>query len=564
MPYSFTQIEKEKSRAIFFAAFFLIIFYFITAWLIYAVIRHFIQLEVAGTFLGRWRWLPSGPENLKILLAAAGIGLFHFWWGTADLLNRMLGLLGARTLNPTDTHHQVLQNVIDEVSVATGGKRISGRVIPTHAMNAFAVMDFEGRAVIGVTEGLLARLPRHQLEAVIGHEAAHIVSGDCLETTVISSLFGIYDSILNGIESSLNRNDDSDYGWYPRMRLPGVIYAVYGLLVITRFMSALMRMFISRQREFRADAVAVRLTRDPMSLAQALYAIAFRWRGGGLNVDQLSAIFIVNPQFSETDENEGIWADLFSTHPPVRQRLNILLGMARSNLQELEAQFRAQIRTVDSSEVSPLKAPLNRWMVCDHSGQWKGLYTAEQLRDMDWFSMDMWIKKEGGEITPAYWNQEIIEAFKKTDVAKGMACPHCQLNFVEMNYEGVQVQHCGYCAGNLVLNDDDLQRIIIRKEMRFPERVRRLADTILKEYSLKARKPINLRGVQLLSCPVCAQKNTGGVASEKGEKMLRGFYTLAYPVEIDRCVTCGAIWFDRDELEILQYLIEEKTIYDYI
>ena len=173
--------------------------------------------------------------------------------------------------------------------MATGGRKIEGMVIPTSAMNAFALMDFEGRSVIGVTEGLLARLTRAQLEAVVGHEAAHIVSGDCLATTVTTSLFALYSGLLKGLESVFRATRSSS------RRGGGVLallIAVYVLLWISRGMSHLARMFVSRQREYRADAIAARLTRDPLSPAEALYTIAYRWRGAGLAAEELESIFM--------------------------------------------------------------------------------------------------------------------------------------------------------------------------------------------------------------------------------------------------------------------------------
>src|SRR5262245_6559105 len=105
------------------------------------------------------------------------------------------------------------------------------------------------------------------------------------------------------------------------------ILAVYLLLLLTKFLSHMVHMFISREREYRADAISVRLTRDPLSLAEALYAIGYRWRGGGLPAEEMEAIFMVNPQYAYLDEHEGLFASLFSTHPPIEKRIGILMNM---------------------------------------------------------------------------------------------------------------------------------------------------------------------------------------------------------------------------------------------
>ena len=422
-------------------------------------------------------------------------------------------------------------------------------------MNAFAVMDYDGRAVIGVTEGLLARLTRPQIEAVVGHEAAHIVSGDCLATTVISSLFGVYDAMLRGMER-LFAEDDVNFSYgIRRGRVGGLVFLVYGLLLITGTMSLFLRMFISRQRELRADAVAVRLTRDPLSLAQALYAIAYRWRGGGLAVDQLSAIFIVNPNFEQLDEDEGLWSDLFSTHPPVQRRLKILLGMARSDLAQLEADFKkdqpSQTEVVFPPAAGQAAAPMPRWMAYGPDGKWQGLLAAPELSRLPWFSPETWVKKEGGEVTPAYLDEDLNKRLRQQQPgAAGPQCPRCHLPLVEMPYEGVPVLGCGFCRGVLVRKDDDIQTILIRREVRFDDRLKKLADMIEQEQKIRPRAQVSLKGLTLFDCPVCSpQKN----------QMIRKFFNMVYPVEVDQCLTCEATWFDTDEIEILQYLVEKKT-----
>ncbi len=116
---------------------------------------------------------------------------------TDQLVERVLTAVLARPIDPEDVYHMRLKNIIEEVSVATGGShQIEAYVMPTPAMNACAIADFSGRAAIAVTEGLLARLTRAQLEAVIGHEAAHVASGDSLTKSVFCGLFGLHEEAL--------------------------------------------------------------------------------------------------------------------------------------------------------------------------------------------------------------------------------------------------------------------------------------------------------------------------------------------------------------------------------
>jgi Zn-dependent protease with chaperone function len=90
----------------------------------------------------------------------------------------------------------MLINIMEEIHVVTGNRRkMQCFVIPSLSMNALAAADLRGEAAIGITEGLLSRLTRPQLEAVIAHEAHHVLSGDCLETDA-TSIFGTYAAAL--------------------------------------------------------------------------------------------------------------------------------------------------------------------------------------------------------------------------------------------------------------------------------------------------------------------------------------------------------------------------------
>ena len=122
MPYSFTQIEKEKSTTIYWVFLFLVGCYFVTAWLLYWVVKNYLFFENLRSGARLWE-LPSLSENIRIFAVASAVGIIHWWTSSSGLLVRMLDLLEAKTLNDKDPHHAMLQNIVDEVSVATGGKK---------------------------------------------------------------------------------------------------------------------------------------------------------------------------------------------------------------------------------------------------------------------------------------------------------------------------------------------------------------------------------------------------------------------------------------------------------
>ena len=552
MPYSFTQIEEDKSRTIGLVFSFLIFFYFVTVGLIALIVFNVWQYQNLP-YENQYTFgfgFPPAPVLFIVFIVAAGIGTMHWFVTVENLIPKLTGVLAAEALNPRDSYHLMFQNILEEVSVATGGKKIEGLVIPTAAMNAFALQDFNGKNFIGVTEGLLARLNRAQLEAVVGHEAAHIVSGDCLGTTVTTSLFALYGSLLSGIEKILR----SRRGYSSRSSGSAVviILLVYILLLLTRLVSNLVRMFISRERELRADAVAVRLTRDPLSLAEALYNISYRWRGQGLASEELEAIFIVNPQYSTLDESSGAVPDLFSTHPPVTQRLKILLDMAHTDLKILQGDVekkpqrpKQEVPEASSRNIEP------QWMV-NNNGAWQGPFGLQQITGFNWLRSETWVKRAGDDkIRMAFEDEDITKFFQKgTEVTDYFSCPHCRSSLAKVFYEGVEVNKCPLCQGTLV-KENDIKRIIIREDIAFSERVIRIAESFKDDMGRLRVNKINRDPATLLPCPKCFNVNK--------IRMNRVFYTEAYQIEVDRCYFCGLYWFEKDELEVLQYLIEQQA-----
>ncbi|MCK4882655.1 MAG: M48 family metalloprotease, partial [Candidatus Omnitrophica bacterium] len=239
MPYSFTKIEEDKTKTIGFVFSFLIFVYFAVFWLIAVLFVTFFNIQAtSGSYSFHLVFLPFS-QTLLILAFAFIIGYVHWSFTTANLIAKILGVLKAEKLNPKDRYHQMFSNIVDEVSVATGGRKMEGVVIPTMAMNAFALADFSGQAVIGLTEGMLARLTRSQIEAVVGHEAAHIVSGDCLSTTITSSLFELFSGALRGFEILFQG------GGRRGMRIQGrgsgavigFLLLIYCLLFVTKLLS---------------------------------------------------------------------------------------------------------------------------------------------------------------------------------------------------------------------------------------------------------------------------------------------------------------------------------------
>lgn len=587
MPYSFTEIERKKSQTIRLVFVSLCLFYFGIGLCVYAIIKasilfyrdFFLPLDV-----NRGEMLNSSFAGFHLhftlteFLIVGFLALVLAWWHWAYTAEHMFGkiltILKAQTLKKEDPYHAMFRNILDELSVATGGRDYQGYVLPTTAMNAFAVEDFNGNAVIGLTEGLLSKLSRAQIESVVAHEAGHILRGDSLETTLTISLYRLLQEILQNYKTMLSgmfSMDDEGRGLGFSIRGGlAVIYfffvslTVMGLLQLTNGAGLLLNMFISRQREYRADAIAVRLSRDPQSLAESLYIISHRWRGAGLPGENLDAIFIVSPAYNTLEERLGLVADLFSTHPPVESRIGILLDMAHTDQSVLENALKIlpvtkpgadfESKTWDSASAGASTTPaVNQWFVMQNE-KWQGPFNLEQLMGLAWLCAGSSVKKSGvGRVMAAQDDPDVNQILKlqKSSIDDIQnQCPKCHVPFAPLDYEGALIHQCPQCSGVLV-QEADVPKILARRIKTFDSRIKYLAE-LSKSQNKVMRKPLEnyLYAQDGLVCPKCRHVKA---------RMFRQFFNLLYKVEIDKCQFCGLIWFDKDELEILQCLYEEQS-----
>lgn len=440
MPFTFVEIERKTTSIIGPLFLAVVSFYFLTAYLVLLVGLNswrLVTLPAPGLVLppGDWVWMT--------ILFATVVGFSHWYISTANMIGRMCQGLGARPYDPNDGYHRVARNIVDEVSVAGGGIPIDLVIIPGAYANAFALADFQGTNLIGLTEGLLCRLNRSQLEAVIAHEAGHIVSGDCQDTTLVCALAEVYEDTAARIFRVLGK-----------LRKPGVFGLV--LLIVALVISAmnvlsrLMRCFISRQRELRADALAVRMTRDPQSLAEALTLIGIHWRGEGDPGERMQSVFIVNPRYQAVDEAQGWFADLFSTHPPIRQRVAVLAEMVRLLPGDIAAQLSSQQAPGPVLAVAPADAG------------------------------------SAGEIR----------------------CPRCRQPLEDGSCEGAPLLLCRSCAGVLAGNEA-LQRLFIRQGSEFSDEVRRLYEQ-LRDNKMHIVHEAVLESAWQLQCPRCQSQMRRG------------------------------------------------------
>jgi heat shock protein HtpX len=528
MPLTFIDIERQKNWRI--ALFFLVLL---------ALYLVAVGLFGAALLPGPLR---AEPRFWVFLVTAAFLAAsIHFWFSAADAVDTVVRRLDARAPDPTDEIHRMFANIIAELHVVTGNTRsIRCAVIPSLSLNALAAADLKGNAVIAITEGLLSRLTRPQVEAVVAHEAHHILSGDCLETTVAASIFGAFSSALEQIRYSTQNR----------------LFAVPAFLLawVMLQLGYLLNLFISREREYRADAASVRMTRNPLALAETLHFLSRGWRGAGFIGSGFEMLCIVNPVATTLDETEGFVPDLLSTHPPIKKRMEVLLQMARVSITELDSS--AKRRSGEKRADSP-----PNYFAMSPRQQWQGPFTALELDALPWLSPLTWVATGGGQAAERAWKDPLINAIFLRRLAAGsridssLTCPFCRQPLVTAAYEGTQIFQCSFCAGTLVENGK-IPRIIARtgRERPCTERLNALARSVLRQnqarniYQKVTSQRTGSGSVPLLPCPKC------------NNPMFRGFYSSAHLIEVDRCGFCGITWFDQDELEMLQCMIENRLL----
>ncbi len=531
MPLTVIDIEKRKSWRISLLFVFLLFLYFALIFSLLLIPAFFIGFN--SVYLG------AGPLHfLTIVLFSLCMAGVHFYFSASNVAGHITTNLSAAPPDPEDGIHRQLLNITDELNVLTGKSHaIKALVIPSFSLNALALADIRGNAVIAITEGLLSRLTRPQLEAVMAHEAYHIVSGDCLESTVATSLFGMHASALEHLgELTENRF----WGLHPAFLL---YWSLMGL-------SRLLSLFISREREYRADAASLRMTRNPVAMAEVLLVLSKNWTGSGFISGGLEMLCIINPQTNKVDESEGFLADLLSTHPPIRRRIDILLRMARLNLSDLKEE--------DPSGQEPISASdgkQNLYYALDQRQQWQGPFPVAELAAMTWFSPVTWV---ASVIDQAIHKASAVSAMaahyrnrpdESADTMTAFRCPQCSEQLFREPYEKTHVHRCRACSGILVDNSR-IPRIIARRDVKCTERVKALARAVMNDHQRRRTvEKLTGKGPASKSVLTCLQC---------GNPMFRTFYSGAYLIEIDRCNICGITWFEPDELEMLQCVVENR------
>jgi heat shock protein HtpX len=278
----------------------------------------FVIVAAAATAVGIIAGLPPGLAPIVIVFVLFFVAFSYF--GSDSVA---LSVAGARQVG--EAEERDLYRLVENLCIGSGLPMPRVYVIEDGSMNAFATGRDPQHASVAVTRGLMNKLDRRELEGVLAHELSHIGNRDTLLMGVVVVLIGVL-ALLADLGLRLtwfgagSRNTFKDRN----SKGAGIIFVVALLfIIISPIIARLIAFAVSRQREYLADASGALLTRYPEGLASALEKIS----GDTDPLDQATKatehMYFVNP----LTEHRSALNNLFSTHPPIEERIKLLRAM---------------------------------------------------------------------------------------------------------------------------------------------------------------------------------------------------------------------------------------------
>jgi heat shock protein HtpX len=262
-------------------------------------------LTLLFVFIGQ---LVGGKSGMIVaLIFAAVMNLTTYWF--SDKI--VLAMYRAQPIKESD--HPRLYSLVRQIATKAGLPMPKVYIIPTQTPNAFATGRNPKHAAVAVTAGILKILDEDELEGVISHEMAHVRNRDILTGSIVATVAGAisvlaYMAQWGAILGGYGGRDNEGRG--------GGGLGLLIMAIVAPLAALLIQMAISRSREYSADQTGAKISHKPLSLANALRKLEYASRRMPLEANPSTAhLFIVNPL-----SGKGM-AGLFSTHPPVEERV---------------------------------------------------------------------------------------------------------------------------------------------------------------------------------------------------------------------------------------------------
>ena len=259
-----------------------------------------------------------GGTGVGIVPIAVGIALITVWGSYYGSDKLVLTMTGAKLIQESD--NPKLFDLIHEVVIASGLPMPKVAIVVDSAPNAFATGRNPEHALIAFTTGILDAMDRDQLQGVIAHEMAHVANRDTLVSAVAATTAGAI-AILSDMLTRMmwfggGRDRNREGGGNPLVLVVSLI-----ILILAPLAAMMLKSAISRKRESLADATAVAFTRNPAGLRSALEVLAADSTVVRQRSTAVAHIWIESPLDAKSVSK------LFSTHPPIAERIAVLKSM---------------------------------------------------------------------------------------------------------------------------------------------------------------------------------------------------------------------------------------------
>lgn len=260
--------------------------------------------------------LAGGRGGLEIaFVIAIGTNFFSYWFSDKMVLRAY----GARPLDAASAPE--LYSIVSELAQSAGIPMPRLYLIDTDTPNAFATGRNPNHAAVAVTRGIMRICNREELKGVIGHELSHVLNRDILISSIAATLAGVVmmlGSIMRWglIFGGMGGRDNDRSNWLEML----------AMALLAPLAATMIQLAISRTREYQADASGARLTHNPEYLASALRKLEMANERMPMQdaTPATAHLFIVNPL------SGGLFSRLFSTHPPIEERVHRLEQMAHT------------------------------------------------------------------------------------------------------------------------------------------------------------------------------------------------------------------------------------------